>query len=101
MSKYAKINSGNIVEDVILCEDYNISLFSGTYIKETESTGSAHVGGSYIKDLGKFINVKPYDSWILNEDGVWESPDGFTDKPGFWWNEESEEWVALVTTTEE
>jgi len=100
MSRYAKIEN-NIVENVIICDDTSIVNFAGKYIKETDSTGTAHVGGLYNAELNKFTNIKPYDSWILNEEGIWESPDGLSEKPGFWWNEESQEWVALITTTEE
>lgn len=100
MSKYAKIENG-IITNTIICDDSNISLFSGEYIKETENTGTPHIGGTYNISLNKFINIKPYQSWILNQNGEWESPDGFTNKEGFSWNEESQEWVALVSTIEE
>ena len=55
MSRYAKIEN-NIVENIIICEDVNIGNFFGEYIKETDSTGVAHIGGSYSLDLNKFIN---------------------------------------------
>lgn len=100
MSNYAHIVD-SFVENIIVCEDSNISSLSGRYVKVTESTGNAKIGGSYNLEKNKFIDPKPYDSWTLNEDDNWESPDGFSIKPGFWWNEDSQEWVALITTTEE
>lgn len=99
MSNYALIID-NRIDNVIICEDSIISTISGLHIKITEETGPARIGGTYNKELNKFINPQPYPSWVLDET-TWKSPDGFSDRPGFWWNEESEEWVALVTTTEE
>lgn len=99
MSKYAHIID-SVVDNIIVCEDSNISLFSGTYVKVTELTGEAKNGGSYNLEKNKFIDPRPYQSWVLSEEDIWESPDGFSAKEGFWWNETSQEWVALVTTTE-
>lgn len=100
MSNYAHIIN-NVVDNIIVCEDSNISLFSGKYIKITELTGEAKNGGSYNPEKNKFIDPQPYESWTLNEEDVWQSPDGFSEKEGFWWKESSQEWVALETTTEE
>lgn len=46
MSNYAHIVN-NVVDNIIVCEDSNISLFPGTYIKVTELTGEAKNGGFY------------------------------------------------------
>lgn len=100
MSKYAHIVN-NIIDNVIICEDSNISSIPGHYVKVTEERGNPKIGSTYdiIKD--KFIEPKPYESWVLNEDDIWESPDGLSEKEGFWWNEVTQEWVALITTVEE
>lgn len=101
MSLYAKINSENIVENIIICSDSDISTQSGLHIKITEERGNPKIGSTYDAAKNKFIESKPYESWVLNEEDVWESPDGFSVREGFWWKEESQEWVALITTTEE
>lgn len=94
MSLYAKINSENIVENVVVCEDSQIALFDGKYIKVTELTGDAFVDGSYNESSSKFVKPKPYDSWTLNADLEWVAP---STKPGFgyFWNESDLEWVAV------
>lgn len=93
MSKYAKLEN-NIVTNIILCEDSNISLMIGEHMKITQETGQAAIGGSFNYDLNKFIAPKPYDSWVLNSEYIWESPIGenpdvLTKK----WDESLQNWV--------
>jgi hypothetical protein len=94
MSKYANIIN-NTVENIIVCEDSNISLFAGNYIKVTTERGDAKVGGSYDLSKDKFIDPQPYPSWTLNEDNEWISPTGQGETAGQVWNEEEQEWIAL------
>lgn len=103
MSNYAKINENNIVDNVIVCDDYNISSLPGVYVKETEDTGSASVGFTWNKEKNKFIKLQPYGSWTLNEDSCeWEPPVARPSAPwkGYW-DEESQEWIELVSSPEE
>ena len=97
MTIYAKINSENIVENVILCEDSEISSQNGLHIKVTNLTNDAIIGAEYDEINNKFISPKPYESWILNSDFVWESPEGPRPSEGsFKWDEESLSWVELI-----
>lgn len=100
MSKYAKINQENIVENTIECEDSNISLFLGAYIKVTESTKDTNAGDFWDPENKKFINPKPYESWILDENFNWVSPSGESFLIGHYWDEDSQEWVAIPNTEE-
>jgi hypothetical protein len=94
MSIYAKVNSQNIVENVIICEDSQIAYFDGEHIKVTNNTNTPYVGGEYRRDAGKFIEVKPpYDSWILNNELKWESPAGPQPDYNYDWDEENQEWI--------
>lgn len=94
MSKYAKINSDNIVEHVIICDDLEISKQEGLYIKVTSSTNEPAIGSSYNSTLNKFTEAKPpYDSWILNSEYKWESPKGPQPAFNFDWDEDSQEWI--------
>ena len=102
MSKYAKINSENIVENVIVCEDSSINVLNGFYVKETESTGAASIGFAWNQSKGKFIKIQTYPSWTLNEETCeWEPP---TPKPANpwkgYWDEESQEWIELIPSPE-
>lgn len=100
MSNYAKINSENIVENIIICEDSNIYLFSGKYVKETEETQQANIGDTWDANNNKFIAPKPYDSWTLNEDFVWVAPVE-QPVPNSYWDEDSNSWIIREIITEE
>ena len=96
MSIYAKINSENIVENVIVCEDNQVESLSGSYIKVSDLTNQPLIGYPYNSQKNKFESPKPYDSWILNEETlVWQSPKGAKPEGFYRWEEESQEWVAL------
>jgi hypothetical protein len=97
MSIYAKLNSENIVENVIVCEDSQISTLNGIYVKVTENTNDASQGYAYHPDKNRFEYPQPYESWTLNEDTlVWECPDGPKPTDGFYrWNEETLKWDTL------
>ena len=95
MSRYAKINSQNIVENVIICEDANISMFDGAWIKITEDTNFAETGSVYVPEKQKFIEIKPpFESWTLNENTLkWESPAGTKPAHNYSWDEDSLSWI--------
>lgn len=93
MSKYAKINSESIVENIIICEDSQIMSFPGEWIKVTELTKEAFVGGEYKREQNKFIAIKPhYNSWILDEDFNWAPPVEKPSSGDYLWNEDLVQW---------
>jgi|APGre2960657373_1045057.scaffolds.fasta_scaffold111803_2 hypothetical protein len=97
MSKYAKLNSDLIVENIILCDDSQISTQYGHHIKETQDTGIANIGDYYDNYANKFIAPKPFESWVLNDSFEWESPVGENpDKLNKFWDEEAQAWVDRV-----
>jgi hypothetical protein len=94
MSIYAKINSENIVENIVVCEDNAITSFSGLYVKETDSTNKADIDDTWDPLNKKFIGKKMFESWVLNSNFEWESPAG--PKPtdaDYYWDEEAAIWV--------
>jgi hypothetical protein len=104
MSQYAKINSDNIIENVIVCEDSQISLQNGKFVKVTEETKNPQIGGEYREDVNVFVRIKPYESWVLNDEYSWESPveipnDAQVTPLGsvinYQWNEEDQVWIKL------
>jgi hypothetical protein len=95
MSNYAHIVDNEII-NIVVCEDANIGLLSGNYIKITDARGTANIGGSYIQEKDKFIKAQPYQSWTLNENDEWVSPTGQGDTAGQIWNEEDQEWIILI-----
>jgi ssRNA-specific RNase YbeY (16S rRNA maturation enzyme) len=99
MSNYAKIEN-NIVVNVIVCDDSNISSLNGDYVKITESTNDATFGAQYNTEHNKFADIKIYESWVLNPiTFIHEAPIAKPATGSHAWNEENQEWVELVPGT--
>jgi len=98
MSKYAKINSDGIVENIIIGEDSSISLLDGFYVKVTESSRNAEIGYVYNQIAEKFIQKSIYPSWTLNEETlIYEAPVTKPTLGEHYWDEESNQWVELIS----
>jgi hypothetical protein len=96
MSIYAKVE-GNIVTNTIISTPEDIDSLQGIYIESTNETGLAIEGYSYDEESNKFIAPKPYHSWVLNSDFIWESPIGSNpDVLNKKWDEETQAWVNRV-----
>ena len=94
MSKYAKLEGTSII-NIIECEDSVIGTIEGHYIKETELTGIAHVGGTYNLEKNKFISPNYFEGWVLNEETLeWQSP---VPKPSenAIWSGVSNSWIVI------
>lgn len=102
MSNYAKINSENIVEHVIVSSPSYISELDGNFIEVTETTGWAGPNSLYSPNHNKFLSHKPFESWTLDEENfVWVAP---KPKPptGKWvWEDSIQEWVEVILTQTE
>ena len=105
MSNFAKINSSNIVTEVIVAEKDFIN--SGAVGDEflwiqTSYNGSfrgkfASVGDTYDKAKDAFIAPKPFASWALNAEFIWQSPIVKpNDNKSYTWNEDTTNWVEIV-----
>jgi hypothetical protein len=53
--------------------------------------------GTYDFENKVFIDIQPYNSWVLNKDTFqWESPIPYPeDDKDYYWNEDNLEWVEL------
>jgi hypothetical protein len=93
MSTYAILNN-NKVENVIICDDDKISSISEFFVKVTEDTSVAAIGMTYDAEINKFLSAKPYESWVLNSDFIWESPEGPNPNPiAKFWDESTLSWT--------
>lgn len=116
MSHFAKINSNNIVEQVIVIEQdmlntghwgdplswiqtsYNthggIHKLGGTPLRKNY----AGIGYTYDAVRDAFIPPKPYPSWVLNEDTcLWEAPVAMpADGKLYRWDEATASWIVEV-----
>ena len=103
MSHFAKINSSNIVTEVIVAEKDFINsgvvgdefLWVQTSYNNNFRKNFAGIGDTYDKTKDAFITVKPFASWVLDEATCkWKAP---TDCPGdindYYWNEDTLSWA--------
>jgi hypothetical protein len=119
MAHFAEIDENNIVKRVIVAEqdfiDSGAVGDSANWIQTSYNTrGGVHytpnsdepdggialrknyagVGYTYDSDKDAFYDLRPYPSWLLNEDSCqWESPVPYPDDGSDYnWNEENQSW---------
>ena len=115
MAHFAKLNSNNIVEKVIVVsndieinEQAGIDFINNLYgtndiWKQTSYNNRirknfAGIGYTYDEIRDAFIPPKPFNSWILNEDTcLWESPidmptNELEENEYYYWNESIINW---------
>ena len=125
MAHFAKLGTGNIVEQVIVVNNEELLDENGieqeqkgidfckllfgedTNWVQTSYNSSfrknyAGIGFSYDQTKDVFIQPKPYDSWILNETTCnWETPIPMPQDGNFYeWNEETLSWDLINNQTE-
>ena len=116
MAHFAKINSDNIVEQVIVVnnnvvqdilqrdvEQLGIDFCKKLFGDETNWVQTSYnnnirkqfakIGDTYDKEKDKFISPQPFTSWVLDENDDWQAP---TPKPeddkSYVWNEKDKTW---------
>ena len=120
MAYFAKLGTGNIVEQVIsinnavitdangveqeqLGNDFINKLYNTRDVwKQTSYNNNirknyAGIGYTYDQTRDAFIPPKPFNSWVLNEDTcLWNAPVVYpTDGNRYKWNEETLSWNLL------
>jgi len=121
MAYFAKLGTGNIVEQVISINNAVITDANGVeqeqlgvdFINKLYNTRDvwkqtsynnnirknyAGVGYTYDQARDAFIAPKPFNSWVLNEDTCrWEAPVAYpTDGQRYSWNEENQSWTLQI-----
>ena len=118
MAHFAKINSDNIVTQIVVVNnsvitidgqeseqagiDFLQDLYGEGIWVQTSYNGSfrknyAGVGFEYDSDRDAFIPPRPYDSWSLDEETcLWVPPSEMpADGNKYVWNEETQQWDQL------
>ena len=106
MSHFAKINSSNIVETVIVAEQDFINsgavgdsfLWVQTSYNNNFRKNYDGIGYTYDKTRDAFIAPKPHPSWTLVEDTCqWTAPTAYPDDGKVYeWNEDTTNWVEVT-----
>ena len=106
MAHFAKIDSNNIVTQVIAAEQNFINsgvvgdsfLWVQTSYNKNFRKNFAGIGDTYDKTRDAFIPSKPYPSWTLVEDICqWTAPSAYPDDGKIYtWNEDTTNWVEVT-----
>jgi hypothetical protein len=110
MSHYAKINSDNIVEQVIVAEQDFINTLPGHWIQTSYRTQNnqhpeqrplranfAGVGFTYNAENDVFIAPKPYASWQLDTaTWSWQAPMPYPEGTTSYWDENTQSWIEYI-----
>jgi len=106
MSHFAKVDSDNIVTDVIVAElDFITSGAVGdadswlqTSYNKSIRKNFAGVGYKYDSDRDAFISPQPYPSWLLIEETCeWQSPVAYPEGDSLYlWDEPTTDWVYVA-----
>ena len=120
MAHFAELDENNIVTNIIVVHnnelldengneseqkgiDFCVNLLGGTWI-QTSYNGTirknyAGAGMSYDSVRDAFIPLKPFESWVLNENTCqWETPLPYpTDDKDYLWDEVTISWIEVPT----
>jgi hypothetical protein len=75
----------------------NYPFWVQTFKDRSQRKNHAGIGYTYDEDRDAFIPIKPYNSWILNEDTCqWEAPVALPDTENRYnWNEINQNWDII------
>ena len=106
MSHFAKIDSNNIVTQVIVAEQDFINsgavgdsfLWIQTSYNNNFRKNFAGIGYTYDKTRDAFIPPQPFPSWTLNEETcLWECPVAYPNDGNMYeWNETDQQWDEIT-----
>ena len=123
MAHWARIDENNIVVEVVVCDNNDpngdegyqwlITNKPGTWIKTSYNTiagvhleggtplrkNYAGIGMRYDERLDAFIQLKMFESWVLDENTcIWQPPIYYpTDGKDYDWDESTVSWIELPT----
>jgi hypothetical protein len=116
MAHYAFLDENNVVTEVIAGVDESELIegldpetwygnFRGQVCKRTSYNGNirknyAGIGCTYDEERDAFIPLKPFASWVLNEDTcLWENPVAYPEDGNIYaWDEETVSWKLVEQT---
>tara|TARA_B110000046_G_C12959698_1_gene383935 strand:- start:35 stop:352 length:318 start_codon:yes stop_codon:yes gene_type:complete len=105
MSHFAKINSSNIVTEIIVAEQDFINsgavgdafLWVQTSFNHNFKKQMAVIGGTYDKTNDVFVQPKPFPSWTLDGSHDWQPPVAYPDDGKIYeWNEDTTNWTEIT-----
>lgn len=119
MAHFAELDSNNVVLRVIVvgnddCKDaagneseavgaaFCTRLLGGRWIQTSYNHNIrkqyAGIGFTYDADADVFVAPQPFPSWSLDENHDWQPPVPYPATGNYFWNEEDQEWVEIVSS---
>ena len=107
MAHFAQINENNVVVNVLVVPDdqeHRGQAFladdlglGGTWIQTSYNNNFrkqyAMIGGTYDSVNDVFIDIRPFDSWSLDDNYNWQPPTPYPDDGNLYsWNEDNQRW---------
>ena len=107
MAHFAQINENNVVVNVLVVPDdqeHRGQAFladdlglGGTWVQTSYNNNIrnryAMIGGTYDPVNDVFIDIKPFDSWSLDDNYNWQPPTPYPDDGNLYsWNEDNQRW---------
>lgn len=94
MANFAVLDGINVINTIIAESKAVAEEVTGKTCVAFTETDNAEAGGTY--ENKKFIPKKPFASWVLNADNVWEAPvEHPTDGKSYLWDEPTTSWVEV------
>ena len=117
MGHFAKVKNGIVTQVIVAEQDYIDTLNdTSSWIQTSYNTyGGVHklggtpfrknyagAGYTYDSERDAFIPVKPFPSWVLNEETcIWEAPTPYPNSnDAYGWNETNQTWDLIATLEE-
>ena len=99
MANFAVIDGTNVLNVIVADSKAIAEEVTNKTCVEILEEDEAEPNGFYINK--KFIKAKPFPSWVLNKENVWEAPVPMpTDIKVYAWDENTVSWVEEVTPEE-
>ena len=101
MKNFAVIEEGTVINIIVADSKEDAEKYSKKQCIEIVDT-FVDINYTFNEEENVFIQPKPYPSYVLNANNVWESP---ISKPNdedhaYYWNEEERIWEEFVPPTE-
>ncbi len=105
MSHFAKLDSNNIVTEVIVAEKnfINSGVVGDEFLwVQTSYNGNfrgkyASIGDTFDKENNRFISPQPFPSWTLDADFNWQPPVAYPNGETMpTWDEDTTSWVEVT-----
>ena len=97
MANFAVLDGENVLNTIVADSKAIAEEVTGKTCVEF-TTENAEAGGTYVG--GVFLKRKPYASWVLNADNVWEAPVAYPEfdpenPKHYAWNESTTSWIEI------